>query len=205
MGSVQQEVGSVQQEVGSVQQEVGSVQQEVGSVQQEVGSVQQEVGSVQQEVGSVQQEVGARVAEQAEVSLVTGVEPASVALADASEVVQHLGEVVARDAGGDSGIGDEVLDGSTLQDVGRVVLQRFVMPHRAVADLTRRTQLREAQPVHHQIPKLPVQPVPPRVAQVTHKVIEAKAGSPPLAVGPSVLAHDGGGDVMFVPGLEARV
>lgn len=82
------------------------------------------------------------------------------------------------------------------------------MTYRTVVYLTRCAQFCVRHPMDDVLPELPVNSATAvHVAQITDKVLKVKAGSGcvTVAVALAVLADDGGGDVVLVPRLKARV
>lgn len=143
-----------------------------------------------------------------EVALVASVQTPDVPLADAWEVVLHLGPVVAGDAWRNGGVGHQLVDARRFQDVRGVLLQGLVVADRAVMYFARRAQVCVGHPVNDVLAKLPVQAATPlHVAQVADEVleVEARGGQVAVTVALPVLADDGRRDVMLVPRLEARV
>lgn len=120
----------------------------------------------------------------------------------------HLGPVVAGDAWRNGGVGHQLLDARRSEDVGGVLLQRLVVAHHAVVYVAGRAQLRVRHPVNYVLTELAVHAATAlHVTQVTDKVLKVQAGGGQgaLTVAFAVLTDDGGGDVMFVPRLEAWV
>lgn len=162
--------------------------------------------------GSVQEEVRPGVSEQLEVSPVSAVEAAHIPFPDAPEVSLDFGAVVFGDARRDVRVRDQTVDVRPLENMRRILLQSLVVPDDVVADLARRAQLRERDPVDDVSAELTVQPPAAlAVAEVTHKVIKSQPCTALLSIGvmvavdPPVLPDDGGGNVVFVPWLKARI
>lgn len=121
----------------------------------------------------------------------------------------HLGPVVVRDVWRDVRVGHQALDARRSEDVGRVSLQRLVMPHHAVLDFARRTQLRVRHPVDDAIAETLIQVAAAArcVAQVTHEVLEVQVWEEVLVV-PTALAvspDDEWSDISIVPRFIAGV
>lgn len=72
------------------------------------------------------------VAEKAEIALVMSVEAANVPLADPREVALHLGLVVVSYPWWDSGVGHQICNASSFQDIRGIALQGLVVTHHVV-------------------------------------------------------------------------
>lgn len=151
----------------------------------------------------VEQKLWFLIPKELEVPFKSCIQAPDVALADAQEVVLHLGPVIGGDARRDGGIGHQVVDASLFQDVWCILLQGLMVPHHAVLYLAGCAQLHVGHPVNDAVPELEVQPPVVRIAQVAYEIFELDA--PGLCPVLPVLFDDARGNLMPVPRFESWI